>query len=226
MAGVTMSFCQRDPVPTAQNIAHDLVPCGLLPDISVLPELLLTPVSPYAPSAVVVAEQCGRLDEFYAGLSEAVASVTGAVCKHFQVTCPPLELKDFPKLERPIKSERVACPSLELADSPRIEGHLEPEAPGRASQPVPAEPPIKLQGMGLPILVLGKKKDRVGDQAYRVLAKMAEAYPKGVKKDVLEAIASDARGILSRLAKDKDWARVILMPRRSHLGYRLVYPPA
>lgn len=86
-------------------------------------------------------------------------------------------------------------------------------------------PPVKLQGQGRPVLVLGHKKAPLSDSGYELIDELVKAFPNGLSKDGIEAIATDARRMLKRLRDgDSDWRSAIIMPRVAHRGYRLAWP--
>jgi hypothetical protein len=97
---------------------------------------------------------------------------------------------------------------------------------------VPTTPPsagpenvrVVLQGPGKPPIVKEKKKRVLTDPQYNVVQALLEAGEGGLTKDQLEQKSghSDARGILSRLAKsDPDWGVVIHFPGTTGGRYRI-----
>jgi hypothetical protein len=61
---------------------------------------------------------------------------------------------------------------------------------------------------------------------YRLMKALSDARPRGLKKDELESVNTDARGILRHLVGSEDepwWRGVIVMPgNRNQGGYRLL----
>jgi hypothetical protein len=76
---------------------------------------------------------------------------------------------------------------------------------------------IQLQGQGECPIVKGKTKPQ-----YNVVQTLLEAGTAGLTKDELVAKSGhgDARGILKRLIKDKDWASAISLARKTGGRYR------
>lgn len=79
---------------------------------------------------------------------------------------------------------------------------------------------VVLRGPNLPTLINGKEK-RLNSTQYAVIEALARARPHGLTKEGIGKIRTDARGILTRLCRDIDWAGVIHMAKVTGGRYRL-----
>jgi nucleoside-diphosphate-sugar epimerase len=79
---------------------------------------------------------------------------------------------------------------------------------------------VILRGKNKPALVNGKEK-RINAAQYDVIEKLVSSRPHGATKDSIERVRTDARGILTRLCRDADWAAVIHMAAVTSGRYRI-----
>jgi len=85
---------------------------------------------------------------------------------------------------------------------------------------------IILQGMGKPVVVLGKNKPPISDASYHAVSALLKAGEIGLSKDELdrECGASDSRKLLRKLCdSDPEWRTVILMPGARGKRYRVAF---
>jgi 7-cyano-7-deazaguanine synthase in queuosine biosynthesis len=81
---------------------------------------------------------------------------------------------------------------------------------------------VRLHGPhGKPVLFGSVQKPPLSKAAYSVVEALVRANGDGMRKRELEKICGDARGVLRRLAKDKDWRQVIHFPGTPGHGYRI-----
>lgn len=73
-----------------------------------------------------------------------------------------------------------------------------------------------------PVRVRGKIKSFQNYTQFKVIKALKEAGSNGLTKDELEAVATNARKILSFLQKDEDWAAVVQMAEKRGNRYRLL----
>ena len=101
----------------------------------------------------------------------------------------------------------------------RREGHEIPPELQIARPAAPIQPAVILQDR-TQALVRGIKKP-INTAQYEVIEALIKARPTGLTKDGIERIRGDARGILRRLSRDKDWEAVIHMARVNSGRYRI-----
>jgi hypothetical protein len=108
-----------------------------------------------------------------------------------------------------------------------------------AAQPRPRRPdageaagacPVRLQGKGEPVILLGTiKKRALGGEGYDGVAALVQAYPDGLSRAQLGA--GPVRRINELRGQDPDWRAVLQTPscrggpQSRGLLYRLVWPP-
>jgi hypothetical protein len=121
---------------------------------------------------------------------------------------------------------------LALAERERT-NHLQPPpatptqaSPPSVPAPLPQAPsrPFEFSDFGKQPVVNGNTKDWLTQAEHDILTTLEKAGPRGLSKDELDEKSGhpEARKYLKDLAKDPDWASVILFPeRQSRVGYRL-----
>jgi hypothetical protein len=82
------------------------------------------------------------------------------------------------------------------------------------------DPAVALQGRNFPAIVNGVSK-QLNSVQFDLIDALIKAKPLGLTKDSIEAIRTDARGVLRRLKKDPDWNRVIHMAQAVGGRYRI-----
>lgn len=98
-------------------------------------------------------------------------------------------------------------------------------APSAVVSASPCKATLNLNGPAAPPILNGKAKDRLTAAQYDVLRTLLDAGEDGLSGDRLAQRSKHegAVNILKRLAKsDPDWARVIQLPGRAGLKYRLL----
>jgi hypothetical protein len=117
--------------------------------------------------------------------------------------------------------------------SNRTDAQSEKQQP--PSLPVENEPPDVMKGPDDKVIVCGKEKDPLTPAQYRVVKVLVEAKAENKRlsiqsiqqrtKDESENVVEDPLGVLKRLRKDPDWAKVIDMAGRWGRGYGLCNCP-
>ncbi|QJW92506.1 hypothetical protein [Frigoriglobus tundricola] len=91
--------------------------------------------------------------------------------------------------------------------------------------PSPAPPkPFEFADITKPPFINGKQKPFLTQAEHNILTALAKAGPRGLTKDELDKQSghTESRKYLRKLAKDPDWASVILFPeQKGRGGYRL-----
>lgn len=109
------------------------------------------------------------------------------------------------------------------ASAALLELMVSDETPRLGSEPAIEQPSVVLNGYDGPVFLLGVEKPPLTEAQYNVIQCLLEAGENGVNKDelVLKSGHSDARGIISRLAKDENWNKALSRPGKTGRRYRI-----
>ncbi len=91
----------------------------------------------------------------------------------------------------------------------------------QSSDEQPSGPAVDMGSPGENCRVLGIEKKPLTDGQRAVVSVLLNAGADGLSKDAIEHVRASARRILKTLAKDEDWAKVILLPGQTNGRYRI-----
>ena len=141
----------------------------------------------------------------------AMRASVGRGTKYVELACSPEEWKDLAR----------------LANTAALRGCMEKPDKLESSDAERTEPlcPVALDEESKKAVVIGKMKGPLSLAQFDVLQALYRVWPQGIDSEQeLQKVSGhcDARGIVTRLRKDPDWEKVILLPGQGgRRGYRL-----